>query len=476
MFVANAVVHKSVLVALIAIALVGCAPFSKVSTNDIFVDTASAFVVLGENGTSKARIITPAAHCPSIRFNGQDVAMDLRASAHILPLRPTRSAQLDSKPSAFPLLTCEKTIPLHTTAASIEGRSLPLPIAEVKRIVVIGDTGCRLKKSDNAFQPCNDRDQYPFAKIAAEAAKWKPDLVIHVGDYLYRENACPAGNRGCAGSSWGYGWDAWRDDFFTPAAPLLQAAPWVVVRGNHESCGRGGQGWWRFLDPRALTPGRDCNDPVSDVIGDYSAPYAVPIGGDAQLIVLDTSNTTGQPIPEGDIREAKYRDMYRQLEILSQQASYNIGVNHHPILGFAATKDSKGKISIRPGNLGIQSVFGAINPLILPPRVNAMLSGHVHLWQEVSFSSPHPTQFIAGFSGTMEDTVPLPAVLPAGASPAPGAIVEHFSSWVQGFGYMTMERIGTDQWDVKVWDTSGHKVNACRIAGSKSSCEIARVE
>ncbi len=55
----------------------------------------------------------------------------------------------------------------------------------------------------------------------------------------------------CAGSPWGYGWDAWNADFFTPAAPLLAAAPWAAVRGNHESCARAGQGWWRFLDGHA---------------------------------------------------------------------------------------------------------------------------------------------------------------------------------------------------------------------------------
>jgi hypothetical protein len=50
-------------------------------------------------------------------------------------------------------------------------------------------------------------------------------------------------------SPWGYGWDTWKADFFDPAQALLKAAPWVMVRGNHETCTRAGQGWWRFLDP-----------------------------------------------------------------------------------------------------------------------------------------------------------------------------------------------------------------------------------
>jgi hypothetical protein len=466
------------LASLAALLLSGCSMPNLPNLTQASVDLsdASMFVVLGENGVPVARVLTSAPACPLIKIDDSEVPMNLRARAQTLPLRATRSAAADSKPSEFPLLTCEKSIPPQTAKVSVEGRRLPLPAAEINRIVVIGDTGCRIKKADNAAQPCNDPQQYPFAAVAAAAANWKPDLVVHVGDYLYRENACPDGNQGCAGSPWGYGWDAWNADFFNPAKPLLQAAPWVMVRGNHESCTRAGQGWWRLIDPRPLLPGRDCVTANNDDNGDYSDPYAVPLGGNAQLIVLDTSNTTNGVIAHGDIREIKYADMYRKLDALSQQASYNIGVNHHPILGFAAVADAQGKTSLLPGNGGLQSVFGEINPLFLPPGVKAMLSGHVHVWEEVSFSSPHPTQFIAGFSGTSEDTVPLPATLPPGLVPAPGAMVEHFSSWVNGFGYMTMERDGASRWNVKVWDVSGRQVNACRIEGNRSVCETAQVK
>jgi hypothetical protein len=434
------------------------------------------YVVMGENGTSIARMLTTDVQCPAIRFDGHEARMDLRAAPGSVPLRPTISARADSKASDFPIRVCEKSIPPGTLKADIGDIALPLPAPEIKRIVVIGDTGCRLKKSETAYQACNDANQYPFAKVAAVAANWKPDLVIHVGDFQYRENECPAGNPGCAGSPWGYGWDAWQADFFQPAATLLNAAPWVMVRGNHESCIRAGQGWWRMIDPRPLLPGRDCNDAANDATGDYSDPYAVPLGGDAQLIVLDTSNTSSGVIPAGDIRQVKYRDMYGKLEKLSLQASYNIVANHHPILGFFASQDKQGKVTLWPGNQGMQSVFGAIDPLIMPPRINALLSGHVHMWQEVSFSSPHPTQFIAGFSGTMEDVVPLPAELPRGAAPAPGAVVEHHSSWVGGFGFMTMERTGTNQWEVGVWDTDGHQVNSCRVDGRHSACDLTQIK
>ena len=452
-------------------AMLGCATSSTHKT----AGTLSTYVVLGENGTAVARAITTDAQCPMIQFDGRSVRMNLRAAPGSEPLRPTHSAPADSKPSDFPVRVCEKAIPPDTRQAKIGELSLPLPKHEIDRIVVIGDTGCRLKKSDNAYQACNNPDLYPFAKVAATAASWKPDLVVHVGDYEYRENKCPANNPGCAGSPWGYGWDTWQADFFKPGAALLKAAPWALVRGNHESCSRAGQGWWRMLDSRPLRAGQDCNDPGNDNIGNYTEPYAVPLGNDAQLIIFDSSNTQNSVFAPDDLRRKIYSDDYRKIEKLSQNADFNFMANHHPILGVDAELDEQGRVDLKPGNQGIQSVFGKINPLIIPPRIDVLLSGHIHVWQEVSFSSPHPTQFVAGFSGTMEDLVPLPAHLPPGTSPAPGAVIEHHSSWVNGFGYMTMERKGPQQWDVKVWDDSGRQVNTCNINGRHSVCALAQV-
>jgi hypothetical protein len=429
----------------------------------------ASFVEMGDDGAAVARVITAAPLCPPILVDQRELAMSVRAPAQTIAQRRTVSAEQDSKPSAFPVLTCEARIPPGTARASVGGHALALPHAQVNRVVVIGDTGCRLKNNGD-YQDCNRPEAYPFARIAALAAAWQPDLVVHVGDYHYRENACPADRPGCSGSPWGYGWDAWDADFFAPGRPLLRAAPWVMARGNHESCARGGQGFWRFLDPRPLLPGRDCNDAANDVLGDYSDPYAVALGGGAQLIVADTSNTTYKGFGAQDPRMARYADTYRKMDALSQKAPYSIAVFHHPILGFGATRDKAGAVHLFDGDKGLLDAFGAVNPGLMPTGVKAVLSGHVHLWEQVSFSSAHPTQFISGFSGTAEDIVPLPAVLPEGAVPAPGALVERISSWVDGFGYMTMERAGPEQWDVKVWDTAGVARNTCRITGSKSVC------
>ncbi|MES2159938.1 MAG: metallophosphoesterase [Pseudomonadota bacterium] len=455
---------------LLSAVLAGCATVGQ-------APAFSSFVVLGEQGAAVARVLIAAPACPDIVIDQRPQPMALRAPAATLALRSTPSAPADSKPAAFPLLTCEAPLPAagSYSQASVLGRTLPLPTAAPRRIVVLGDTGCRLQKNSHSYQACNDAAAYPFAAIAAAAAAWRPELVIHVGDYHYRENACPDGNAGCAGSPWGYGWDAWNADFFAPGAALLQAAPWVMARGNHENCLRGGQGYWRLLDPRPLLPGRDCNLAADDAVGNYSDPYAVTIGQDTQLLVLDSASTSWKGLKPGELGYDKYRELYRKLEALARQAPRNLAIVHHPLLGMGADRKADGATVLLPGDAGLQQAFGSLNAQLLPDGIQAMLSGHVHLWQQVSFASGHPSQFISGFSGTAEDTVPLPERLPDGVTPAPGARVEQFSSWVDGFGFMSMERLGADQWLVQVHDQQGRVRNTCRLDGKRSRCALAQV-
>jgi len=429
-----------------------------------------AYVVIGENGAATARLITAAAHCPPLSVDGQAVPMRVRVPMSSIP---ARAGQPPAPPSRA-MLTCEALIPAGSTSASVAGRRLPLPQAAPRRIVVIGDTGCRLKGKE--AQDCNDPERFPFARVAASAAAFKPDLVIHVGDYHYREDPCPATQAGCAGSPYGYGYDAWAADFFTPARSLLAAAPWVLARGNHESCSRAGQGWWRWLDPRPYLAGRDCTLPANDAVGEYSDPYAVPLGEGAQLIVFDTANTSYKGLAPGDPRRAAYAASYRKIDALARQAPYNIGVDHHPLLAFGATRDAKtGEVRLFGGDQGLLDAFGDVDPAYLPRSFGMLLSGHVHLWEQTSFASGHPTQFVSGFSGTAEDIVPLPAVPPPGKTPAPGAIVEHMSSWIDGFGFMTMERTAAEAWLVKVWDRDGRERNSCKVEGRKSRCALQQV-
>ena len=174
-----------------------------------------AWLEFGPEGRLFARVIA-AGDCPALVIDGIDVVMTRRAPAS----------------DAFPVVACEATIPFGARAASILNQALPLPDGPIRRIAVIGDTGCRVNDWEKKYQPCNDAAAWPFAQVAQTVADWDPDLIVHVGDYLYRESPCPAEMAGCQGNPHGDNWATWNADFFTPAASLLGAAPWLFMRGN----------------------------------------------------------------------------------------------------------------------------------------------------------------------------------------------------------------------------------------------------
>ena len=158
-------------------------------------------------------------------------------------------------------------------------------LERVVRVAVLGDTGCNPAEQ----QLCDSPKSWPFPEIATAATGGMagasgPDLVVHVGDYRYRKRGLGEGDN----------WQNWRDDFFAPAEPLLLAAPWVVVRGNHENChGKHGAGWFFFLQPELGIMSRCANDP--DLDPDNPPPYAVDLAGDGdgpgmRLVVLNSAN------------------------------------------------------------------------------------------------------------------------------------------------------------------------------------------
>src|SRR5450432_1305357 len=427
-----------------------------------------AFVVLGEVGVPVVRVITVAPACPAVEVDGVSKPMNVRAPPATEALRPTLGTPALSKPSAYPVLTCELTLTTVAGRAVVGGRTLPLPKRSPQRIVVIGDSGCRVKASDNAYQACNDPEAWPFAQVVAAAAATRPDLVIHVGDYLYRETACPPGNAGCAGSPWGYGWDAWDADVFTPAKPLFAAAPWIVVRGNHESCNRAGQGWWRFLDPRPLVLGRDCNDAVNDSIGDFSDPYAIPFAADAQFIVFDSSKVGVAPLAPADLMYRIYMAQVGLAFVQGAGTAHNIFMNHHPILGFAPNPGQT-PTGLYPGIGSLQSVLAPLNgDRLFPSNFDALLSGHVHLFEVVSYSTPQPTQLISGNGGAWAD-VALPRELPKGATPSPGALIGSIVSTNQS-GFMTIERGADSGWRIEARDRRGRLFTTCALRDGKTRC------
>ncbi len=94
-----------------------------------------------------------------------------------------------------------------------------------------------------------------------------------------------------------------------------------------------------------------------------------------------------------------YRNYHAQFErafALAARRPQTFFMNHHPILGFAA---ESGEAAMRriPGNAALQSVLQSLQPTVLfPPNVQALLAGHIHLFEVVSFSTAQPPQVIVG--------------------------------------------------------------------------------
>ena len=162
-----------------------------------------------------------------------------------------------------------------------------------------------------------------------------------------------------------YGFDASAADLFTPAKPLLAAAPWVFVRGNYEACFGAGQGWFRFLDSQPWREARSCNDPKLDPEADYSDPYAVGITPDTQFIVFDSAKASGKSFTTTDPAYNKYKVQTLVVNQLTQQKPHYLSFSHHPLLAVAP---SHGTGKVGPGgNTGLQSVFGSVYPARLSP-------------------------------------------------------------------------------------------------------------
>jgi Calcineurin-like phosphoesterase len=383
------------------------------------------------SGGFEARIITSEATCPTLKSDKGDVAMTARAPEN----------------GAFPL-TCAASIPANATAASINGVTLPLPVAVPNRILVLGDTGCRIKGS--ALQACNDPAAWPFPAVAAAASRMKPDLVVHVGDYLYREEPCPAGNGGCAGSPSGDNWPSWQADFFAPAAPLLAAAPWIILRGNHEDCQRAGLGYLRLLGQDVFDPAAPCNP--------HLAPLLVPLGG-ITLAAMDNADAPDTSIDDKLV--PIYEKEFRDLAAVPAPVWY---VGHRPI--WAAIS---GPLNLPIG--GNATIIAAESKTPLPTNIALMLSGHIHTFEAINYDAKIPPQIVAGNGGDNLDITPvnLKNAIFQGHS---GVGVKDGLS-VGGFGFLMMTRRESD-WTIDLYDAHGNNKGQCLFTPGKDM--IGRVD
>ena len=372
---------------------------------------------VGERGTVARVVVNSPNDCPAATVDGAAMRMAVR-----LPvpdgLRPA----------------CELQIPASAVTAAVGGRQLALPHNDPARVVVIGDTGCRIKGT--AVQDCNDPAKWPFERVASTAAGSKPDLVIHVGDYLYREEPCPANAQAsCGGTPAGDTWEAWEADFFAPAKQLLAAAPWAFSRGNHESCERSWRGWFYYLDPR----------PFSGACQAFSAAYVVRLGK-FSLVMLDSASASDKAL------DAKSVDAY-SAELAGIHADNAWLVLHHPIWGLKGTPPVESPTEVTEA--------WEKSPV---KGIDLIVSGHTHLFELLSFDQGRPTQLVAGDGGT-EMAVPIPAKIDGlklrGATLLSGQDAHEF-------GYTALTRTA-EGWRLALTSTTGKVLETAALPGKQTT-------
>jgi hypothetical protein len=376
----------------------------------------SAWVQLGIDGGAAVRLITRSDTCPAVSVDGRALLMRERVA-------PSR---------AFPVRVCQVALPPSARHVTLGSRILPVPSHRMARIALLGDTGCRILGP--LMQGCNDPSAWPFPRIAQAIAAKHPDLIVHVGDYYYRESRCYIPS--CFHSPHGDVYSAWAADWFTPAAPLFAAAPLVLTRGNHEVCDRGGEGWRRFLS--VASPAR-CSA--------YEAPYLVSLGAGLQLLDFDSSAA-----PD-NVYRPQVAPFHAALQALPAHSSGSTWiVSHRPFWGlegdlFGVTHELSQTLA--------EAAHG------VPLHAQAMISGHAHLFEVLHFADGRPSQFVVGDSGDWLGEAPIKVQGDA----IDGTTVR--SGYARkAFGFAMIDR---DRGTLTGYDVSGSAVIVCRFPAG--TCE-----
>ena len=435
--------------------------------------------VLPEQQLSLRAIVPAGTACPSATVDGVTQALQARAGA---------------SSTDFPVTLCERAVATTARQASIAGQPLPLAAADIRRIVIVGDTGCRIKVpasgDGDPIQDCADPAAWPWARVASAAAATQPDLVIHLGDYHYREYCRQPAL--CAalpeqGTHIGYDWAGWNADFFTPAAALLRAAPWVTVRGNHENCDRGGEGWLRLLSPLPpqTCPAGDDGRPPRSVLRNNAtaAAYRLELPGLPTLIVADNAGHEDYRAADSAPHEnALFEKSLAALLHAADRQPFWLLI-HKPLWYDLLAADL-------PAN-SLQTTLRTR----LPTPLSIVFAGHEHAFQTINFATSagektrqRPAQLIVGNGGTQLEIFDPASPFFANAQPAASqarwqagerlyeGVAAASGVIVHAYGFLLLERDGDDPagaWTGSLRDPDGRPLADCRLDNARKRVHCA---
>jgi hypothetical protein len=385
---------------------------------------AYAFTVVAPRSVSPSQLVARAildsapAACP-------DVAARTRSGKR-LRIRMTRLPAPEGSLGFTGITVCRAPLPRALRSASVGGRRLPLlPAGTPQRIVLFGDTGCRIQVSQPQppateptyqIQDCNSPTAWPLERIAGEIAAAKPDLVVDTGDFFYREADCPTSGPDAAlcagsppvnppGSPNEDTWAGWEADWFRPARALFPVAPLVLARGNHESCERAGTGYFLLLEP-GVSPPDTCQrvytleyDPAHPPPS-IAQPTWVARLGSIDLVMLDSANASDTAVENAEV----YTALGQRAAALLRSRATGWLLTHRPVYGWERFSGPSG-----PPVWTSVTMAAALDAVLRP--FAAILSGHLHLFETVQIPG-RPAQLVLGDGGTRLDRADQGGALP----------------------------------------------------------------
>jgi hypothetical protein len=227
---------------------------------------------------------------------------------------------------------------------------------------------------------------------------------------------------------------------------LLAAAPWVLVRGNHELCSRGGHGWFRLLDPHSDAV--DCTA--------TTAPYTLRIDG-MNLLMFDGADADDDKVDPAKV--ATYRGQLRSL--LANAPPHAWLLTHRPIWALVQGEGA-------PRGAMMNATEQAAIRDNVPPSLDMILSGHVHDFTSYEFGPARPAQLVVGEGGDANDEIVQ--------NPVPGVEIDglklHRAYALSDYGYVLLHRTA-QAWAATVYSIADTVLARCRLRGRELACHAA---
>jgi len=197
---------------------------------------------------------------------------------------------------------------------------------------------------------------------------------------------------------------SWIADALTPMQPVFDAAPILMVRGNHESCARGGIGFFLFFSPQrstALQCAASSVDgavvvPINDITPTWNVIWQVGTSDeDSRTLTLEVVDSAYGRVDVVDAFAATQRpsNIAAANHVAKSRPDEAWLLTHRPIFGLMPTQffpsggSAWASADQTAASQGLHGGYGLI------------LSSHMHVAQAVNIPG-QPGQIVLGSGAT----------------------------------------------------------------------------